>query len=61
MINQQLNQATIDKKKALSSLKVKERTQLLDSLKGSKYTLLKLEKDLSSAFKLKLKRVKNVS
>jgi len=49
MINQQLNQATIDQKKALSSLKVKERTQLLDSLKGSQYTLLKLEKDLSSA------------
>jgi len=48
MIHQQLNQARIDKKKASSSLKMKERSQLLDSLKGSKYTLLKLEKDLSS-------------
>ena len=43
------------------SLKMKERAQLLDSLKGSKYTLLKLEKDLSSEQKLKLKQVKSVS
>ena len=44
MIHQQLNQARIDQKKASSSLKMKERAQLLESLKGSKYTLLKLEK-----------------
>ena len=40
---------------------MKERAQLLDSLKGSKYTLLKLEKDLSSEQKIKLKQVKSVS
>ena len=34
---------------------MKERAQLLDTLKGSKSTLLKLEKDLSSKQKLKLK------
>ena len=61
MIHQQLNQARIDQKKASSSLKVKERAKLLESLKGSKYTLLKLEKDLSSEQKLKLKKVKTVS
>jgi transposase len=61
MIHQELNQARIDQKKASSSLKVKERAQLLDSLKGSKYTLLKLEKNLSSEQELKLKQVKNVS
>jgi len=32
MIHQQLNQARIDQKKALLSLKMKERAQLLDSL-----------------------------
>src|SRR4028118_1094776 len=61
MIHQQLNQARIDQKKASSSLEMKERAQLLDSLKGSKYTLLKLEKDLSSEQELKLKQVKSVS
>ena len=61
MIHQQLNQAKIDQKKASSSLKMKERAQLLESLKGSKYTLLKLEKDLSNEQKLKLKQVKIVS
>ena len=40
---------------------MKEKTQLLDSLKGSKYTLLKLEKDLSSEQKIKLKQLKSVS
>ena len=60
MIHQQLNQARIDQKKASSSLRMEERAQLLDSLKGSKYTLLKLEKDLSSEQKIKLKQVKSV-
>jgi transposase len=61
MVHQELNQARIDQKKASSSLKVKERAKLLESLKGSKYTLLKLEKDLSSEQELKLKQVKNAS
>ena len=61
MIHQQLNQARIDQKRASSSLKVKERAQLLERLKGSKYTLLKLEKNLSSEQKIKLKQVKKVS
>ena len=61
MIHQELNQARIDQKKASLSLKVKEKAKLLESLKESKYTLLKLEKDLSSEQKLKLKQVKNAS
>ena len=61
MIHQELNQARIDQKKASSSRKVKEKAKLLDSLKGSKYTLLKLEKHLSSEQELKLKQVKNAS
>ena len=61
MVHQELNQARIDQKKASSSLKVKERAKLLESLKGSKYTLLKLEKDLSREQELKLKQVKNAS
>jgi len=48
MIHEELNQAIIDKKKASSSLKLKEKAKILDSLKASKYTLLKLEKNLSS-------------
>ncbi len=40
---------------------MKERAKLFESLKGSKYTLLKLEKDLSSEQELKLKQVKNAS
>jgi transposase len=39
MIHEELNQARIEQKKAASSLKAKERAKLLESLKGSKYTL----------------------
>ena len=45
MIHEGLNQARIDENKASSSLKVKEKAKLLDTLKGSKYILLKAEKD----------------
>ena len=45
MIHEGLNQAIIDEKKASSSLKLKEKAKLLDTLKGSKYILLKAEKD----------------
>lgn len=61
MIHEELNQARIEQKKAASSLKAKEKAKLLDSLKGSKYTLLKAENDLSSAQKIKLKQVKDAS
>ena len=61
MIHQEFLQARIDQKKASSSLKVEEKAKLLESLKRSKYTLLKLEKDLSSQQKLKLKQVKDAS
>jgi transposase len=61
MIHEELNQARIEQKKAASSLKAKERAKLLESLKGSKYTLLKAENDLSSKQKLNLKQVKDAS
>jgi len=61
MIYEELNQARIEQKKAASSLKAKERAKLLESLKGSKYTLLKAENDLSSQQKLNLKQVKDAS
>lgn len=41
MIHEELNQASIDKKKTAEALKVKERAKLFTSLKGSKYILLK--------------------
>jgi transposase len=58
MIHEELNQARIEQKKAASSLKAQERAKLLESLKGSKYTLLKAENGLSSQQKLNLKQVK---
>jgi len=61
MIHEELNQARIEQKKAASSLKAKEKAKLLDSLKGSKYTLLKAENDLSSEQEIKLKQVKDAS
>jgi transposase len=61
MIHEELNLARIEQKKAPSSLKAKERAKLVESLKGSKYTLLKAENDLASQQKLKLKQVKNAS
>jgi transposase len=61
MIHEELNQARIAQKKAAESLKVKERTKLFDNLKGSKYTLLKAEDDLSEKQKLKLKQIKDAS
>ena len=41
MLHDELKQARIAQKKAAKSLKIKEKTKLFDSLKGSKYTLLK--------------------
>jgi transposase len=61
MIHEELNQARIEQKKAASSLKAKERAKLLESLKGSKYTLLKAENDKSRKQKLNLKQVKDAS
>jgi transposase len=61
MIHEELNQARIEQNKAAASLKAKERAKLLDSLKGSKYTLLKAENNLSNEDKIKLKKVKDAS
>jgi hypothetical protein len=43
MLHEELNQAIIAQNKAAELLKIKETTKLFDSLKGSKYTLLKAE------------------
>jgi transposase len=61
MLHEEFNQARIAKKKAAETLKVKERTKLLDSLKGSKYILLKAAIKLSNRQKEKLKQVKNAA
>ena len=47
MLHEEFNQARIAQKKATESLQVKKRTKLLDSLKGSKYILLKAANKLS--------------
>ena len=61
MLHEELNQARIAQKKAAESLKIKERAKFLNSLKGSKYTLLKAEDNLSNKQKQKLKQVKQAS
>ena len=53
MLHEELNQARIAQKK--------ERAKLFNSLKGSKYTLLKAENNLSNQQKQKLKQVKEAS
>ena len=61
MVHEELNQARIDQKKTASSLKIKEREKLFGSLKGSKYTLLKAEHNLSQKQQEKLLQVKEAS
>jgi transposase len=61
MLHKELNQARIAQKKAAESLKIKEGAKLFNSLKGSKYTLLKAEDNLSNKQKQKLKHVKEAS
>lgn len=61
MLHEELNQARIAQKKAAESLKIKEWAKLFNSLKGSKYTLLKAEDNLSNKQKQKLKQVKDAS
>ena len=61
MLHDDLNRARIAQKKAADSLKIKEKTKLFDSLKGSKYTLLKAEEKLSDEQKEKLQPVKEAS
>lgn len=61
MIHEELNQARITQKKAAASLKAKEKAKLSEILKGSKYTLLKAENELSESQKEELKKVKNAS
>ena len=61
MLHDELNQARIAQKKSAESLKIQEKTKLLDTLKGSKYTLLKAENTLYDEQKEKLKQVKDAS
>ncbi|WP_449417804.1 ISL3 family transposase [Phormidium nigroviride] len=61
LIHEELNQARISQKQTADSLNIKERAKLFDGLKGSKYTLLKAEKQLSTKQKEKLKQVKKAS
>ena len=57
MLHEEFNQARIVQKKAAEALQVKERTKLFDSLKGSKYILLKAAIKLSAPQK-KIKKSK---
>ncbi len=61
MIHEELNQTRIKQKTTAKSLNAKERVKLFDSLKGSKYTLLKAEDQLSDRQKEKLDEVKSAS
>ena len=61
MIHDELNQARIDQKKAAESLDAEEKAKLFGSLKGSKYTLLKAEEELSTQQKEKLEKIKEAS
>ncbi len=61
MIYEELNQARIEQKIVAKFLNAKNRAKLFDSLKGSKYTLLRAEKKLSDQQKIKLKEVKSAS
>lgn len=61
IVHEELNQARIDEKKRVSSPKNKEESDLLESLKKSKYVLLKAEKDLSETERDKLKAIKKHS
>lgn len=61
MIHEELNQARISQKKMAKSLKLKEKAKLFDGLKGSKYTLLKAENQLTIQQKEKLEQVKEAS
>ena len=61
MVHEELNQARIAQKKAAESLKAKERAKLFNSLKGSKYILLKAENKLTKKQKEKLNQVKDAS
>jgi len=61
IVHEELNQARINQKKTAESLNIKKRAKLFDSLKGSKYTLLKAEQNLSQKHKDKLLKVKDAS
>ena len=61
MVHEELNQARIAQKQTAQSLELKERKKLFDGLKGSKYTLLKSESQLSIQQQERLKQVKEAS
>jgi transposase len=61
MIHEELNQARIEQKATAKFLNAKDRAKLFDSLKGSKYTLLKAEIKLNKRQKEKLEKVKEAS
>ena len=60
IINDTLNKARISEKQRISTIKSKqEKHRLTEVISGSKYALIKLEKDLTEKQKSKLKRVKD--
>jgi transposase len=61
IIHEELNQARIEQKATAKSLNANDRAKLFDSLKGSKYTLLKSEIKLNERQKEKLEKVKEAS
>src|ERR671933_1551556 len=58
IVHEELNQARISQKQMAKSLNLQEREKLFDGLKGSKYTLLKAENQLTIQQKEKLEQVK---
>ena len=61
ILHEELNQERIEQKKTAEALGIKEKAQLLSTLKGTKYILLKREENLSERAKEKLSYLKQVS
>lgn len=61
LLHEELNQGRIDQKKTAFELGAKEREKLFSSLRGSKYILLRREKDLKEKGKEKLEIIKESS
>jgi transposase len=61
IVNSELNRARISQFKVAKSFGIKEKEQLLSSLKGRKYTLLKNQKDLTAVELEKLTKLKETS
>ncbi|AFZ13488.1 transposase IS204/IS1001/IS1096/IS1165 family protein [Crinalium epipsammum PCC 9333] len=61
IVHKELNQARIAQKKTAESLNTREKVKLFNNLKGSKYILLKAERNLSQKQKEKLLKIKEAS